>query len=146
MPPAGFEPTIERPQSHALDLTHCLCVLNYVEVVTGLRARRPRNRDLILGRRNKFFLLQFVQTGPGAHAAFYSVGTGGGLFFPGVKRQGCEAYRSFQCAKFKNEWRYYLHSPTRFHRSTGTMYDSLCNCIFFFFANVGTKVSPFVLI
>ena len=104
---AGFEPSIERPQGHVLDLTHCLRVINYVEIVTGLRARGPTNRGLIIGRGNKFFLLQFAQTGPRAHPASYSVGTEeGGALFPGVKRLGCEANRSFQCCdKFRNEWR-----------------------------------------
>ena len=115
MPPAGFEPKIERPQAHVLDLTHCLRVINYTEIVTGLRARRPRNRGLNLGRRNKFLLLRFVQTGPGAHPASYSVGTEGGTLFPGVNRLGCEAYLPFQCrAKFKNEWRYTSTLPHAF--------------------------------
>ena len=116
MPPAGFEPAIpaiERPQVHILDRTHCL----RVEIVTGLRARRPRNPGLILGRGNKFILLQFVQTGSGAHPASYSMGTGGGALFPGVKRLGCEADRSFQYStKVKNEWRY---SSTPPHASMG---------------------------
>ena len=85
MPPAGFEPAIPAigwPQAHVLDRTHCLRAINYVEIVTGLRARRPGNPGLILGRGNKCFLLQFVQTGPGAHPASYSMGTGWGALFP----------------------------------------------------------------
>jgi hypothetical protein len=38
------------------------------------------------------YLLHSAQTGSGAHAASYSVGTGG--FFPGVKRPGPEADHS----------------------------------------------------
>ena len=80
MSPAGFETAIERPQGQGLDLTYCLRVINYVEVFIGLRARRPRDRSLILGRGNIFFLLQLVQTGPGAYPASFSVGNGGWLF------------------------------------------------------------------
>jgi hypothetical protein len=90
MPQAVFEPVVERTQAHVLDRTHCLRAINYDEIVTELRARRRRNRGLILGRGNKFFLLRFVQTGPGAHPASYSLGTGGGrALFPWVKRLGC---------------------------------------------------------
>jgi hypothetical protein len=80
MTPTGFEPAVpasERPQAHVLDRTDCLRAINYVEMVTVPRVRRPRNCGLILGRGNIFFLFQFVHTGPGAHPASYSVGTGG---------------------------------------------------------------------
>jgi hypothetical protein len=112
MTPTGFEPAIsasDRPQAHVLHRTDCLLAFNYVEIVTVLRARRPRNRGLILGRGNKFYLLRFVQTGPGAYLFIWYWGA----LLPGVKRLGCEVDHSFQySAKVKNEWMYTSTPPT----------------------------------
>jgi len=48
--------------------------------------------DLVPAEAGKFSLHHRVQTGSGAHAASYAVGTGGS--FPGVKRPGREAHHS----------------------------------------------------
>jgi hypothetical protein len=75
----------------------CLCVCMHIKwsqdisvsIVTRLWAGQPRSRGAIPGRGKRFSLLYNFQTGPGAHLASHTMGTGG--CFMGIKRQMCEA-------------------------------------------------------
>ena len=59
-----------------------------------------------------FFLLQNIQTGSGAHTAFYSMGTG--VLPRGLKQSGREVnHSSPSSAEAENEWRY--NSLPRIH-------------------------------
>jgi hypothetical protein len=55
--------------------------------------------------RGVYFVLQNVQTGSGAHPAFYSMGTGH-FFSSGVTRSGREADHLPSGAKIKNEQKF----------------------------------------
>jgi hypothetical protein len=97
-PPPGFDPRTVQPVAirctdYATRFTICMYVYIYhlymytyitrkgssrdssVDIVTRLRAERPRKCGSIFGRARDFSFLQSAQTDSGVHSIFYSVGT-----------------------------------------------------------------------
>jgi hypothetical protein len=81
--------------------------------VTRLRAGQPRSGGSIPSRGKRFFFLQSVQTGRGAHQISCLMGTG--VVSAGVKRQGREDdHIPPSSCKVKNEWGCTFSSPYAF--------------------------------
>jgi hypothetical protein len=82
-----------------------LCVIAiYMLYIDSLRAGRSGDRIPVGGR-----FSAPVQTGPGAHPAFYAMGTGS---LPGVKRLGRDTdHQPLSSAEAKEIVELYLYSP-----------------------------------
>jgi hypothetical protein len=68
------------------DLRALVTTTTMINILDRLRAGRLRGSKLESRRSEYFSLLRIVQTGSGAHPAFYSMGSRG--FFPGDKYAG----------------------------------------------------------